>query len=488
VRISKQTTSEKRSVLAGTASDGWSRRAFVRRTGLAVGALAAAPFNILSAANAGNQIRCAVIGCGGRGMVHLTTVLGEKLVAAVDVDGRRAGDVSRLLQENGKPAGQHKFFTDYRRMFDKLAKGVDAVFIATPNHQHALPAMLALEAGIAVYAEKPLCYDIGEARALRARAARTKVATQMGHQGHCEEGYRRLCEYIWSGAIGAVTETHSWTDRANGGLGPRPPKKRPPSDLHWDAWIGPAPYRNFHDDLHPHEWHGWHDFGNGSIGNMGCHVLDGVYWALKVEHPEVIEVEQMRGGSAERFPLGCRLRYDVPPRAGLPALKVYWYEGLNPGAEGDPAGLLRTARGKDRYLPAPLLELIKQFPDEGLEAMDNGTIYIGEKGTIITGTYGDKMHIVPWERMQATPAPPKTLPRPKSVFTDFLEAVREGRTETAAGFDYGARLTEFSLLANLAMHAGMGKPVRWDGHAMRVTNLPELNARVKRVHRRGWRY
>lgn len=125
-------------------------------------------------------------------------------------------------------------------MFDEIGKNIDAVFIATPNHQHALPAMLAMQLGKNVYCEKPLCHTIAEARELRAMAAKSKVATQMGNQGHCEDGYRKLCEYIWAGVIGEVKETHSWTNRANGGLGPRPPAKPVPAGLHWDEWIGPA--------------------------------------------------------------------------------------------------------------------------------------------------------------------------------------------------------------------------------------------------------
>jgi len=133
-----------------------------------------------------------------------------------------------------------------------------------------------------------------------------------------------------------------------------------------------------------------------------------------------------------------------------------------------------------------LRDLMKQYPDEELETCDNGTLYVGEKGTIFTATYGDKMHIIPWEKMNEMAAPPKTLPRPKSVFVDFLDAVRAGSTTTAAGFDYGARLTEFTLLANLAMHSGVGNKVIWDGPNMRVTNLPDLNARVQRSNRKGW--
>lgn len=462
------------------------RRSFVKRTALAAGVLSATPFNILHAANAGDKIRCVQIGCGGRGMSHLNATLNEQLVAIVDVDEKRPPVVKKLLADKGRDASKIQEFTDYRKLFDKLGREFDAVFIATPNHQHALPALIAMQLGKHVFCEKPVCQNIGEARAMRAAAAKSKVATQMGNQGHCEEGYRKLCEYIWAGTIGKVTETHSWTNRANGGEGPRPPQEPVPAGIHWEEWIGPAPYRDFHSDLHPHSWHGWHDFGNGSIGNMGCHVLDGVFWALKAEHPTSIEVEAMRGGSDERYPMGSRVRWDVPARGDMPALKVYWYEGLKQDATGRPTGNLRQVVGDDRNFPALLHELRKRYPDEELDRGDSGTLYVGEKGVIFTGTYGDKMHIVPYAKMEETPAPPKTLPRPKGIFVDFLDAIRSGKNETAVDFDYGTRLTEFAILGNLAMKAGSGNKVIWDGPNMKVTNLPELNAFVKRAPRQGW--
>jgi predicted dehydrogenase len=377
-------------------------------------------------------------------------------------------------------------FKDYRTMYDKVGKNIDAVFITTPNHHHATAAMIALQLGRNVYCEKPLCHDIAEARRLREMARQyPKLATQMGNQGHCEEGYRRLCEYIWAGTIGNVTETHSWTDRANGGIGPRPPAEPVPKGMNWDAWIGPAPYRHYHADLHPHEWHGWYDFGNGSIGNMGCHVLDGVFWALKVDHPVSIEVEQQRGGSDERYPTGSRIRWDIPARGDMPPVKAYWYEGLNATTKASADGVMRTTKGDARNLPPLLVELEKKYPDEEFDS--NGTLYVGDKGIIYTATYGERMHILPMEKMQETPKPPITLPRPKDIFTDFITACREGRTDTAAPFEYGAQLTEFAILGNLAQHVGPGHKVEWDAPNMKVTNIPELNAWVKREPRKGWK-
>lgn len=463
------------------------RRAFLKRATLTAGALSAARFfpgpNLLGA-SAGDKLNCVMIGCGGRGMSHVSAAIKENIVAIVDVNEKRHPVVRKALQDKQANADKLQVFTDYRKMFDRIGKQVDAVFIATPNHQHALPAMIAMQLGKAVYCEKPVCHDIAEARALRAMARQYKVTTQMGNQGHCEDGYRRLCEYIQAGAIGKVTETHSWTDRANGGVGPRPPVQPVPEGLHWDEWIGPAPYRDFHDDIHPHEWHGWYDFGNGSIGNMGCHILDGAFWALKLEHPTRIEVEEIRGGSDERYPTGSRIRWDFPARGDMPAAKVYWYEGLNKTTTAEPSGSLRTARGDARNIPPLLAELQKKYPDESFDT--NGTLYVGEKGVIYTGCYGERMHIVPMETMKETPAPAKTLPRPKNIFADFLEACRAGKTDTAVSFEYGTRLTEFAILGNLAQHVGAGQPVEWDGPNMKVTNLPALNQWVKREYRKGW--
>lgn len=470
------------------------RRSFLKRTALASGALTAGHVfstpRLFAADSGSDRLNCVQIGCGGRGMNHLDWMVGtskENLIALVDPDEKAHAKVKKWLQGKVPNPDKVQVFTDYRKMYDQIGKQIDAVFIATPNHHHAPAAMMAMQLGKGVYCEKPLCHDIAEARKLREMARQSKAPAQMGNQGHCEDGYRRLCEFVWAGVIGNITETHSWTDRANGGVGPRPPSKPAPANLHWDEWIGPAPYRDFHDDLHPHEWHGWYDFGNGSLGNMGCHVLDGVFWALKIQHPTAVEVEEMRGGSNERYPMGGRIRWDVPARGNMPPVKIYWYEGLNKTApDSAVTGSLKAAKGDNRNFPPLLLELRKQYPDEELDRPDSGSLYVGEKGVIYTSTYGGKMHVVPMEKMNEIKQPPRTLPRPKNVMADFLDACRAGKKQTEAPFEYGAQLTEFTLLGNLAQHAGVGKKVEWDGPNMRVTNLSELNAWVKRPCRSGW--
>jgi hypothetical protein len=262
------------------------RRAFLKQAALALGAasMASAP-SLLAQRSPNAKLAVAVIGCGGRGEVSLEAALGEELVAIVDVDDSRLAAAARKASErNAHP----RTFSDYRRMFDAMHKDLDAVMVATPDHHHAPASLRGLKLGKHVFCEKPLCHDVAEARALANAARRQKVTTMMGNQGHCGDGYRRLCEYIWGGAIGDVLETHSWSGFVNGGTGSRPPSKPVPAGLRWDQWLGPAPYRDYHEGLHPLYWRYHCDFGTGGLGDWGCHNLDGVFWALKLEQPDTI--------------------------------------------------------------------------------------------------------------------------------------------------------------------------------------------------------
>src|SRR5204863_4279086 len=180
------------------------RRLFLKRAALTAGALSAARFlpgpSLLQAVSPSDKLNCVLIGCGGRGLqAHMPAIVGERVAGIVDVIEKRHGVARKILQDKGQDPEKLQAFTDYRKMFDKIGKEIDAVFIATPNHHHALPAMMAMNLGKAVYCEKPLTHDIAEARKLREKAAQSKVPAQMGNQGHCEEGYHRLCEFVWGG-------------------------------------------------------------------------------------------------------------------------------------------------------------------------------------------------------------------------------------------------------------------------------------------------
>lgn len=475
----------------------FSRREFVKGAAVGLGVVAGSrlldiPHLMAAPAGGKTKLRLAMIGCGGRGTsAHIPTLAAENLVAVIDPDPKNIAAAIKKAKENpGFDATKVQSFSDYRKFFDGMNKEVDAVFIATPNHHHALPSMLAMSHGLGVYVEKPMAFDIWEARTMADMAHKYNVATQMGNQGHSEEGYRRLCEYIWAGTIGPVTEVYHWTNRANGGIGPRPPALPVPAGMDWDSWIGPAPYRDYHKDLHPHEWHGWYDFGNGSLGNLACHVMDGAVWAMELFKPSAIEVEEKLGGSDERYPIGTRIRWDYPARTGvglqkvdMPPVKVWWYDGKRAGVKADMTddSVSKAAANK----PPIMLDWEKK---QGKPfTTDSCTFYVGSKGVIYTGTYGGGMRILDEAQMKATPIPPVLIPRilHQSHQTNFLAAVRGG-PPAVANFDYSARLTETMLLGDLAIMAGKGNKIEWDGD--KAANLPDLNVHFHRIPRAGWEY
>lgn len=433
-------------------------------------------------------LRVALIGCGGQGRAsHIPNAWRENLVAVVDADETCLDKAFARIKEVDSSADTKgvRRFTDYREFFDKMGKQVDAIFVATTNNHHALPALMAMKLGIHCYVEKPMAYSVAEARQMAEFSKTYKVATQMGNQGHSGEGYRRLCEYIWAGAIGNVTEVHHYCNRANGGVGPRPPTLPVPQGMHWDNWIGPAPYRDFHKDLHPHEWHGWHDFGNGSLGNLGCHVMDGAVWALDLKYPLSAEMEDVNGGNDERYPVGTRVRWDFAARGAMPAVKVFWYDGKRKDvkhAGTDPNDADDSIAPESRNLPPMYAKLEKEC---GEKFDGSGTFYVGDKGVMYTATYGGSPHILPMEKHKAFPAPDKKIPRVKNHFGNFLDGCRGGELP-CSNFEVAARLTEIILVGDLAIKAGLGKKIEWDGPNMRCPNNEAINKFVTREFRKGW--
>lgn len=466
---------------------GMNRRSFVKATAAGIGGASALRLCGQSAAQVVKPLRVAMIGCGPRGRVLLSEACKERVVALVDPDRRQIDSALGTLRGLSAPTEGVKIFSDYRVLFEQMGKELDAVMIATPNHHHAPPALLAIRRGIHVYLEKPLTLTIAEARQVAEEARRHGVATQMGQHGHATEGTRRLCEYIWSGAIGPVREVYCWSDRANGlPGGSRPPVLPVPEGLDWEKWIGPATFREYHAGLHLHSWHRWCDFGNGSIGNMGSHIIDPVYWALKLGAPLSVEAEEVAGGSEEFYPVSTRIRWDFPAREGMPPVKLYWYDGLAKGQtySKQTLGSIDCVHREFTNRPPLVVELEKKH---NRDFGSNGSILVGEKGVMTIGQHGDGCRMVPEEAHRAFPVPEKVLPRIKGTHQeDFFRACRGG-TPASANFDYSEPLAEIVLLGVLAMRAGEGKRIDWDGPGMRCTNRPELDRFLKAACREGWK-
>ena len=407
------------------------------------------------------KLNIAGIGLGYMGPGKLRNLESENIVALCDVDLNFAAKTI-----NKYPTA--KVWTDYREMLEKQ-KDIDAVLIATPDHTHAVIAMAAIKAGKHVFCQKPLCHDVYEARMLAQAAAESKVATQMGIQGHSSEGFRLICEWIWSGGLGEIREVDAWCslsyypwghDWWSSKFGAGRPKDTPalPDKLNWDLWLGPAPERSYHPAYHPAVWRCWWDFGNGMMGDRGAHTLDSVVSSLKLGAPESIEATTC-GGSAETHPLSSVVTYRFPAREGLAPVKLTWYEGL------------RAPR-------PPELEDGFEMPREG------GVIFKGSNGTLMCGVYGDSPRLIPETAMHEFKRPPKTLPRVKGSHEMLWVNAAKSGIQPGAHFGYSGPLTEICLLGNIAKR--VDARINWDAKNMKITNLPDANKFVRAEYRKGW--
>ncbi len=466
------------------------RRDLLRKSAAAAGMMAASQLwmpRLLAEGAPSAKLRTAVIGCANQGLASLQAAAGEQLVAMIDVDDNHlAKTLGEWFPQNMpevKTAGIKQFY-DYRKFYDAMAKEVDVVFVATPDHHHAAAALMAMQLGKHVYVEKPLAHSVDECRRLTAAAKKYKVMTQLGNQGHSGEGIRRLCEYLWAGAVGNVLETYSWAPTGRGGMGGRLPTKPVPAGLHWDEWIGPMPFREYHEKLHPLDWRSWWQFGDGSVGDWGCHNLDGPFWALKlagvVAGPITVEAIHQYGGSDERFPLRNAIRWTYPARGNQPAVKVHWYDGYFGLTE---SAAHEGAEGAKQNRPPIVDELEKKY---GRDLKSGGTIFVGDKGVLHSGNYSGSPRIMPEEKHRAFPRPAVTLPRVKGTHQeDFLRACKDGKP-SSADFSYSGPLSEMVLLGCLGIRAGVGKRVEWDPAAMKAKNMPELDPLIKLEYRQGW--
>ena len=449
------------------------RRGFLRRTALAAATISVVPRHVLggTAGPAPSQrLNVAAVGVGGMGHNNLNNCKTENIVALCDVDSALA---AKAFDENPKAAK----YKDFRVMFDKQ-KDIDAVIIATPDHSHAVIGMTAIGHGKHVYIQKPLAHSVWEARMLTEAARKQKVMSQMGNQGRSNDGARLVCEWIADGAIGAVREVHAWTNRPvwPQGIEVDRPKETPPvpASLDWDLWIGPAAMRPYHPTYHPGNWRAWWDFGTGSLGDLGCHILDAPFWALKLKYPTSVEacistywhgLWQPTPPKNENFPRSTIVRFDFPARENMPELKLTWWDG----------GMLP---------PRPAaLEPGRRMGDD-----DGGVLFVGDKGLLACGCYGRSPRLIPETRMQQYKQPAHSLPRVPGGQggheQDWVRSCKDGKP-SASNFDQSGPLSEMVLMGNLAVRYPNRK-LLWDGEKMAVTNDAEANAYVRRQYRQGW--
>lgn len=426
-----------------------SRREFLRN-----GAFAGIGFWVVKSASAAesrspnSKLNIGIIGVGGRGAANTEGVHGENIVALADVDANHLDAASKRFPNAKK-------YCDWRKLLEQT--DLDAVVVSTPDHHHALASVAAMKRGKHVYCEKPLAHSVYEARVMQDTCRSTKVATQMGTQIHATDTYRRVVELVQSGAIGAVREAHVWCDRVGFAPGTTRPKDTPPvpKHLNWDLWLGPAPVRPYHPSYFGGcmAWEQWWDIGNGCLGDMGSHLIDLPFWALKLRRPKTVEAEGANH-SSETYPKWMIVRWEHPATKTRPAVKLTWYDG-----------------GKRPPAPA-----IPDFDKWGI-----GVLFIGDKGQLVAD-YGRKV-LLPESKFKDFKPPKETIPPSLGHYEEWIHACKTG-APTLCNFRYSGALVENNLLGTVAFR--VGKKLEWDPKNLKATDCPEADQYIRRPYRDGW--
>jgi len=485
-----------------------SRRNFLSATAAAT-AFTIVPRHVLGGAGVqapSDTLNIATVGIGGQGGQNTTAAqrAGANIVALCDVDDNYAASAFQRYPNAAK-------YKDFREMLEKQ-KDIDAVIVATPDHSHAVIATAAMSRGKHVYVQKPMTKYVWEARMLTEAARKYKVVTQMGNQGHSQSGVKIFEKMVADKVIGNITEAHAWTNRPIWPQGVNmPPQEIPvPQGMDWDLWIGPAPFRPYAQfpDVNntrgggmqtyaPFNWRGWWDFGCGALGDMACHVLDCAFSGLKLKYPTSVEACASPVND-QTFPMASIIRFEFPAREGMPPVKLTWYDGgLKPE--------------RPEFLADPQLRLGRD---------QSNTLFIGEKGIIITGEYGGNPTIYPRELMiEFRDANPDLFAAPARGNTGFrggrggqtgggmmgrgmmggigsggtsshegnwINACKAGNpTDAVSNFDYSGPFTESVVMGCLALKF-LDQKLMWDGENMTFTNNTNATAYAKPEYREGW--
>ena len=441
------------------------RREFVKSTAI-IAAAAAAP-SILTAGCKEKKVfpegklNIALIGLS-MGYNNMKKCIDENIVAFCDVDERPIKNRLTQFKTDFPDKIEPYTYQDYRKMFKEIGDQIDAVIVATPDHTHAKITLDAMKLGKHVYCQKPLTHDVYESRILTQAAKKyTNVATQMGNQGASNEATALVCESIWNGDIGEVTEVHAWTDR------PLWPQRlnfpedtyEKPAGMNWDLWLGPAAERPYHPAYHPWNWRGRWDFGTGALGDMACHILDIVMRSLRLNYPDAVEASVSKW-TQDSPAESEKITFYFPKRSSykkvnMPAVKVTWYDG----------GLM-----PDR--PA-------EMPDgKEMGDGDGGVMFVGTKGKIITGCYARDPIFLPKENyIDYKPEIKERLVVDglDGHERDWVRACKEDpktRIKTKSHFEYAGPFNEVVVMGTVASRlTALNRTLKWDGENMKFTNI-----------------
>lgn len=411
---------------------------------------------------ANEKINVAFIGCGGQGggiaqAVHRTGLVNPVALCDVALGTRHTAGLEGKFQGTPK-------FKDFRKMFDKMGKEIDACTIGVPDHAHFPISMRAMAEGIHCYVEKPLAHTFQEIELMIAAEKKYKVSCQMGNQGHSGANYHQFKAWKEAGVIKNVRKAIAFM---NGGRRWHPWKfdeyqkgEKMPEGLDWDTWLGTAPENPFSKYLHPGNWRSWYDYGNGAFGDWGPHTMDTIHRFLNLGLPEKITAEHREGPRKLIYPMATTIRFDFPERDGEPACAVTWYDGT-----------------KNRP-PHP-----EELAD-GQKLGGAGKVIWGEDLTFTGGSHGSPLRIIPENKAKDIA---DRLPKYGSGSNHHLNFVlgAKGEEKTRSPFSVSGPLSQTFCLGVIAQR--LGGEIVFDRKTKRITNNKIADALLEGPPpRKGW--
>jgi len=425
-----------------------SRRNFLKSV-LAASAVGTAPFNILKAGPSPNsKLNIACIGVGMQGSGNAEYLAGtDNVIALCDVD-----DAWHAKQIANRPSLHGiKLWTDYRVMFDKIGKDLDAVLIATPEHNHYTIATYFIRRGKHVYCQKPLCHTVNEVRMLMEEARKQpKVITQMGHQGHSSRSSAMLRDWGQANSVGPIKEVVCYSTKNYWVNKPVVQGSVVPDTLNWDLYLNRAEMIPFSTSYMNREWIRYTHF-SGAVGDMAAHIFDPAYYALDLRVPLSVRAEVKTPAFPGSLPRSGVITYEFAARGQMPPVTMKYY------------------LGDDIEFPRP-----RDLEPER-RGIDSGSVMVGEHASIMAGSHSQGGRIIPETTMKETPRPPEAAFRCKAGnhFDNWTWAIK-GEDTAMSSFEYAGPLSEIIVLGDIAL-LHPSRTLLWDAEKMKITNDEEAD-------------
>ncbi|MBI0400503.1 Gfo/Idh/MocA family protein [Cyclobacterium marinum] len=460
------------------------RRRFIKSSALGAAGISLIPSFVL-----GNQtghiapsekVNLACCGIGHRGgevvkSLHATGLANVVALCDVDMGAEHTVEVMKVFPDVPR-------FKDFREMFDKMGKDIEAVSVGTPDFSHFPITMLAMSMGIHVYVEKPMARTFNEVQLMMDGAKKHNVVTQMGNQGHSEANYFQFKAWKEAGIIKDVT---AMTAHMNGrrrwhGWDPKiisfPPKQPIPTTMDWDTWLGTSHHHDYHEDLVNGQWRCWYDFGMGALGDWGAHIMDTAHEFLELGLPEEIVPLKLEDHNTFFFPMETTLAFKFPKRGDMPAMTITWYDGQN-NIPPVPAGY--GVSELDPNIPPPSNGQLQPAK------LNPGKIIYGGDLTFKGGSHGSTLSIIPEEKAKDMAGQLPEVPEsPSNHFANFLKACK-GEEKARSSFDIAGPLSQVFSLGVLSQR--LGAKLEFDRETKQVTNHALANELLAGVPpRKGW--